>query len=216
MEGKGVSYIFLEELKNFAEMFWFSSLLYFKIFHDGLILFKDCFFEKYVRIQSIMISFFSDTFLENHFIITAMIHIKFLFGAYKEMDILKYLQKIVMQRVQVFGAQDDLREGIDKLIKEKDKLQNIDELIKYIEGDKSEKKKKKKKKNKNIIISLDDLKIGEKKHNDDFIDDGVSIMCEPDSVVEAFKNEIINDTILTNDIKLKPALSQSFLDYLNN
>ena len=154
-----------------------------------------------------MISFFSDTFLENHFIITAMIHIKFLFGAYKGMDILKYLQKIAMQRVQVFGAQVDLKKGIDKLIKEKDKLQNIDELIKYIEGDKSEKKKKKKK---NIIISLDDLKIGEKKHNDDFIDDGVSIMSEPDSVVEAFKNEIINDTILTNALNLKPALSQSF------
>ena len=216
LEGKGVAFIFLEELKNFAEMFWYSSILYIRIFYDGLVLFKDCFFQKYIRIQSIMISFFSDAFLEKHFIISLLIYIKFIFGSYKEMKILKYMQKIVMARVQVFGATDDLREAIEKLLKENDKLENIDELVKYIEGDNKEKKKKKKKKKNKPNISLDDLKIGEKNEIDEFLDDGISIMSEPDSIVESFKNEIINDTMVNNGEKIKPYLSKNFLDYLDN
>ena len=93
-----------------------------------------------------MISFFSDAFLEKNFIISLLIYIKFIFGAYKEFEILKYMQKIGMSRVQVFGATNDLRNAIEKLLKENDKLENIDELVKYIEGDHIEKKKKKKKK----------------------------------------------------------------------
>ena len=215
LEGNGVSFIFLEELKNFAEMFWYSSILYLRIFYDGLVLFKDCFFEKYIRIQSIMISFFSDAFLEKHFILSLLIYIKFIFGSYQEMEILTYMQKILTARIRVFGATDDLREGIEKLLKENDKLENIDELVKYIEGDDKTKKKKKKKKNKQGI-SLDDLKIGEKKENDDLLDDGISIMSEPDSIVESFKNEIINDTITNNGEKIKLNLSKNFLDYLDN
>ena len=216
LEGKGFSFIFLEELKNFAEMFWYSSILYIRIFYEGLVLFKDCFFEKYIRIQSIMISFFSDSFLEKHFIISALIYIKFLFGSYKELEILKYMQKIVIARVQVFGAKRDLREAIEKLLKENDKLENIDELVKYIEGDSKEKKKKKKKKKNKQNISLDDLNIGEKKENDEFLDDGISIMSEPDSIVESFKNEIISDTMANNGEKIKPNLSKNFLEYLDN
>ena len=215
LEGNGVSFIFLEELKNFAEMFWYSSILYLRIFYDGLVLFKDCFFEKYIRIQSIMISFFSDAFLEKHFILSLLIYIKFIFGSYQEMEILTYMQKILTARIRVFGATDDLREGIEKLLKENDKLENIDELVKYIEGDDKTKKKKKKKKNKQGI-SLDDLKIGEKKENDDLLDDGISIMSEPDSIVESFKNEIINDTKTNNGEKIKLNLSKNFLDYLDN
>ncbi len=215
LEGNGVSFIFLEELKNFAEMFWYSSILYLRIFYDGLILFKDCFFEKYIRIQSIMISFFADEFLEKHFIISLLIYIKFIFGSYQEMEILQYMQKIVIARIQVFGATRDLRMGIEKLLKENDKLESIDELVKYIEGDNEVKKKKKKKKNKQGI-SLDDVKIEEKKEIDEYLDDGISIMSEPDSIVESFKNEIINDTITNNGGKIKLNLSKNFLDYLDN
>ena len=216
LEGNGVSFIVLEELKNFAEMFWYSSILYIRIFYEGLVLFKDCFFQKYIRIQSIMISFFSDAFLEKHFIISLLIYIKFTFGSYKELEILKYMQKINMSRVQVFGATNDLRRAIEKLLKENDKLENIDELVKYIEGDNKEKKKKKKKKKNKQIISLDDLKIGEKIEKDEFLDDGISIMSEPDSVVEFFKKEISNDTMANNGEKIKPYLSKNFLDYLEN
>ena len=163
-----------------------------------------------------MISFFSDAFLEKHFIISLLIYIKFIFGSYKELEILKYMQKIIVSRVQVFGATNDLRRAIEKLLKENDKLENIDELVKYIETDNKEKKKKKKKKKNNQIISLDDLKIGEKNENDEFLDDGISIMSEPDSIVESFKNEIINDTMDNNGEKIKPFLSKNFLEYLNN
>ena len=214
LEGNGVSFIFLEELKNLAEMFWYSSILYLRIFYEGLVLFEDCFFQKYIRIQSIMISFFSDTFLEKHFIISLLTYIKFLFASYKELEILRYMQKICMARIQVFGATDDLKEAIDKLLKENDKLQNIDDLVKYIEGDEKPKKKKKKKKNKHN--PLDALNIGIKNECDELLDDGISIMSEPDTIVESFKIEIINDTISNKGEKLKPYLSKNFLEYLDN
>ena len=41
-------------------------------------------------------------------------------------------------------------------------------------------------------------------------------MSEPDSIVESFKNEIINDTITNNGEKIKLNLSKNFLDYLDN
>ena len=141
LEGNGVSFIFLEELKNLAEMFWYSSILYLRIFYEGLVLFEDCFFQKYIRIQSIMISFFSDTFLEKHFIISLLTYIKFLFASYKELEIIRYMKKICMTRIQVFGATDDLKNAINIFLKENDKLQNIDDLIKYIESDEKPKKK---------------------------------------------------------------------------
>ena len=65
-------------------------------------------------------------------------------------------------------------------------------------------------------ISLDDVKIEEKKEIDEYLDDGISIMSEPDSIVESFKNEIINDTITNNGGKIKLNLSKNFLDYLDN
>ena len=219
LEGNGVSFIFLEELKNLAEMFWYSSIIYLRLFYDGLVLFKDCFFQKYIRIQSIMISFFSDTFLEKHFVISLLCYLKYLFGSYKEYEILKYMQRICMARVQDYNAQNDLRNAINKMINEKNNYQNIDDLVKYIEGDKKEKKKKKRKK-KNYPINLLDSLIGTKNkienEDDEHLDDGISIISEADSVVKAFKNEIINDTISNNGEKLKPIFSKNFLNYLEN
>ena len=95
-------------------------------------------------------------------------------------------------------------------------MNNIDDVLKYIEGDEKQKKKKKKKKKKNentpndINQSKDDNNID----NCDDIDnsDAISIISVADSVLDAFKNDVINETEFNTGNKIIPQLSSQFLN----
>ena len=94
-------------------------------------------------------------------------------------------------------------------------MNNIDDVLKYIEGAEKPKKKKKKKKkgNKNAINNIKD---GNNNSIDNFDDidnsDAISIISVADSVLDAFKNDLINETEFNTGNKIIPQLSPQFLN----
>ena len=97
-------------------------------------------------------------------------------------------------------------------------MNNIDDVMKYIEGDEKPKKKKKKKKKKNENENvINNINIEEDKGDnlDDIdidIDDNISIISEADSVLESFKNDLIEETGFNTGNKIIPQLSSEFLN----
>ena len=86
-------------------------------------------------------------------------------------------------------------------------------MLKYIEGDSSQKKKKKKKKKKdNPINILDKLRAEEKKNLDDETMSQSSLSyISHDSVVSAFKREVRAETTDNDFDKIKPIFSEDFI-----
>ena len=95
--------------------------------------------------------------------------------------------------------------------KKVNEMKDIDELLKYIEGDSSKKKKKKKKKKKdNPINILDKLKQENKIIDDDNLSQSSFSVVSHDSIVSAFKRDLKEDTIDNNYDKIKPNFSENF------
>ena len=79
----------------------------------------------------------------------------------------KYIHDLVLVRWNTYQVLDRLKENLENLIGKEEiidqeekieNMKNIDDLMKYIEGDeKPKKKKKKKKKNNNKINMLEEL-----------------------------------------------------------
>ena len=89
-------------------------------------------------------------------------------------------------------------------------MNNIDDVMKYIEGDEKPKKKKKKKKKKNENENvINNINIEEDKG--DNLDD-IDIDIEADSVLESFKNDLIEETGFNTGNKIIPQLSSEFLN----
>ena len=97
--------------------------------------------------------------------------------------------------------------------KKVNEIKDIDDLLKYIEGDSSKKKKKKKKKKKdNPINILDKLREEEKKNLDDETMSQSSLSyVSHDSVVSAFKREVRAETTDNDFEKIKPIFSEDFI-----
>ena len=90
-------------------------------------------------------------------------------------------------------------------------MKDIDELLKYIEGDSSKKNKKKKKKKKdNPINILDKLKQENKNIDDDNLSQSSFSVVSHDSIVSAFKRDLKEETIDNNYDKIKPNFSEDF------
>ena len=105
-------------------------------------------------------------------------------------------------------------------------MDNIDDVMKYIEGDeKPKKKKKKKKKNQNKINTINEIEddkgcdnFDKDNNEEDFIDidDSLSIISEADSVLDSFKHDLIEETEFNAGNKVIPTLSSEFLNQLQN
>ena len=96
--------------------------------------------------------------------------------------------------------------------KKVNEMKDIDELLKYIEGDSSKKKKKKKKKKKdNPINILDKLKQENKIIDDDNLSQSFFSVVSHDSIVSAFKRDLKGDTVDNNYDKIKPNFSENFM-----
>ena len=87
-----------------------------------------------------------------------MVELLFIFGVYKQHEIVKYMHDLVLYRWNIHSILNRIKDYIEKILgheeifdeKEKvEKMNNIDDVMKYIEGDEKPKKKKKKKKKKN-------------------------------------------------------------------
>ena len=101
---------------------------------------------------------------------------------------------------------DEIEIQEDEKVKE---IKDLDELVKYIQGD-AKKKKKKKKKKENPINKLEQFNI----INKNVEDDQMSIVSH-DTIFSNFKKDIRSDNIEDeNLIKIKPNLSENFIENL--
>ena len=96
--------------------------------------------------------------------------------------------------------------------KKVNEIKDIDELIKYIEGDSTKKKKKKKKKKKENPINILDKLISEYKNIDDETASQSSLSyISQDSIVNSFKKDLKDMNINNDSKKIKPNFSENFL-----
>lgn len=81
LTGKGYGYVFLKELKDIGEMFSNSAPIFEYVFHECTIIFDFPFIR-------LLWNCFSDIFIDNRFVIKFLLQLKFLFGIYKDDDVL--------------------------------------------------------------------------------------------------------------------------------
>ena len=101
-------------------------------------------------------------------------------------------------------------------------MNNIEDVMKYIECEENPKKKKKKKRKNNkenkinMLNHIEDEKDGNNIDNfeDIDIDDNISMISEADSVLDSFKKDIIEETQFNTGNKIIPQLSSQFLSQL--
>jgi len=237
LNGTGWGYVFLKELKKLSEMYTNSIYIFDIIFYECYDIFED---ENTLKSHilnktetvRILWNFFVDYFIDDSFVMQFLIELKYIFGVYQQDEVVKYMHRLVLYRWNLHEMLDMLKKHLVKLIgpeeildeKEKvEKMDDIDDVMKYIEGDqKPKKKKKKKKKNQNKINmnneSRDDKdcdnKDMDKDNNEgDFIDvdDSLSIVSEADSVLDSFKHDLIEETEFNSGNKIIPNLSSEFL-----
>ena len=168
-EGTGYGYTFLRELKNIGNMYTNASVIFDSVLHECYNIFDLNEFNSLEKIESyrILWNFYSDYFIDNCFVIKFMIQLKYLFGAYKQYDIVKFMHKLILVRFNTFEFLEKIKEQLVKIIgpegeldnyKNIEKMTNIDDLLKYIEEDEDKKYKKKKKKRKNNLNNMINIK----------------------------------------------------------
>ena len=236
LNGTGYGFIFLKELKEICDMYTNSSYLFKSIFNECFNIFENDNEIIKIEIVRILWNYFGKYFIEDSFIINFLFQLKSIFAIYKQDLMVEFIHKFLLYRFNAFNSLNNINEYINDLIgtseeildeKEKvDKMNNIDDVLKYIEGNDNENikpKKKKKKKNKNSknnndinnIINYDNVCNNNENDIDvDIdIDDSVSIISEADSVLDSFKNDIMEETVFNTGNKIIPQLSSEFLNH---
>ena len=227
LNGTGYGFVFLKELKEIADMFTNSSYIFESIFNECFdFMDKTSFIFEDVKLYRILWNFFVNYFIDDSFVMKFLIELKFIFGIYQQHDIVKLLHNFVLYRYNVFDVLNRVKSQLEKLLgpeeiydeKEKvEKMNNIDDVMKYIEGDEKPKKKKKKKKKKNeneinVINQIEDDNINFDNCDDFDNSDSISIISEADSVLDSFKNDLIEETEFNTGNKIIPQLSSQFLN----
>ena len=226
LNGTGCGFVFLKELKEIADMYTNCSYILESIFNECLDIININ--NKKLNLYRILWNYFADYFIDNSFIMDIITELKCIFGVYKQDDIVKFIHYLVLYRYNIFGILKDIKNKLIELLgpeeiydeKEKiEKMSNIDDVLKYIEGDKKPKKKKKKKmKNKNTINIINNIEDDNNKEENIYdeinIDDSLSIISEADSILDSFKNDLIEETEFNTGNKIIPQLSSQFLKQL--
>ena len=240
LNGTGWGYVFLKELKELSEMYTNSAYIFDSIFYECYDILEDentIILQLYKKTETVRIlwNFFVDYFIDDSFVMNFFIELKFIFGVYQQDEVVKYIHDLVLYRWNIHDMLDMVKKNLEKLIgpeeifdeKEKvEKMDNIDDVMKYIEGDgKPKKKKKKKKKNQNKINTFNEIEddngcdnFDKDNNEEDFIDtdDSLSIISEADSVLDSFKHDLIEETEFNTGNKVIPTLSSEFLNQLQN
>ena len=231
-KGKGCGYSFLRELRDIANMLTNASIIFDSVFQECYKIFDIKSFDNVSKIEiyRILWNLYSNYFIDNVFVMMFLLQLKYMFGAYKQYDIIKFMNKLILVKFNIFDSVDKIKAEIVKIIgpaEEFDdynnikKMENIDDIVKYIQEDEDKKHKKHKKKKKKIINNINSIDadaIEDKKeenldadyYND--IDDGLSIISEDDKVLEEFRNDIIAETEYNLGNKIVPVLSSEFLN----
>ena len=241
LNGTGFGLLFLKELREIADMYTNTSYIFKSIFYECFDIFdvKNVFLFEKIEIHRIMWNFFTDYFIDDSFIMKFLTELKFIFATYKQDDVIKFMHNLVLYRWNTLEVLERIRDNLVKMLgpeeiydeKEKVEKMNNDDVMKYIEGDEKTKKKKKKKKKKNEdkINLIDQLEQDYKNNNkinneyDDIdnydninidTDDTISIISEADSIINSFKNDIIEETEFNTGNKIIPQLSSQFLNLI--
>ena len=231
-KGTGYGYVFLRELRDIANMFTNASIIFDSIFQECYSIFdlKDFWNCNKIESYRIMWNYYSDYFIDNIFVMRMLLELKNLFGAYKQYDIIKFMNKLMLVKINIFDTLEKIKEQLNIIIgpsgefddfKNIKKMNDIDDIIKYIQEDENKKKKKHKKKKKkinydnlnNIENYIEDKK--EENEQEDYFNDvnyGLSIISEDDSVLDDFRNDIIAETEYNLGNKIVPILSSEFLN----
>ena len=224
LNGTGYGFAFLKELKELGDMYTNASYIFESIFHECYNIFddKNLFIFQKIEIYRILWNFFVDYFIDDSFVMKFLIELKYIFGVYKQDEMIKFMHDLVLYRWNIQNSLDFVKKNLEKLHgpeeiydeKEKvEKMNNIDDVMKYIEGEGKQKKKKKKKKKKdenNIINEIENDK--ENIYEDIDTDDTISMISEADSVLDSFKNDLIEETEFNTGNKIVPLLSSEFLN----
>ena len=232
LNGTGVGFIFLQELQEIADMYTDSSYIFKSVFFEcyGFIEIENLFIFEKIEMFRILWNFFAYYFIDDPFIRNIIIELKNIFAIYKQDYVVKFIHDLVLYRWNTNNILKNLKGKLEEMLgpeevydeKEKVEKMNNDDVIKYIEGDGKPKKKKKKKKKKNenktnntnqIEENKDGNEINNNEENDidvDF-DDSLSIISEADSVLDSFKNDILEETMFNSGNKITPQLSSQFL-----
>ena len=224
LNGTGFGFAFLKELKELGDMYTNASYIFESIFHECYNIFddKNLFIFQKIEIYRILWNFFVDYFIDDSFVMKFLIELKYIFGVYKQDEMIKFMHDLVLYRWNIQNSLDFVKKNLEKLLgpeeiydeKEKvEKMNNIDDVMKYIEGEGKQKKKKKKKKKKdenNIINEIENDK--ENIYEDIDTDDTISMISEADSVLDSFKNDLIEETEFNTGNKIVPLLSSEFLN----
>ena len=223
LNGTGYGFVFLKELNEIFDMYNNTYEILGIIFRKYIYFMKD--FESFVfhykNFHRIFCNFFVNYFIDDPFVMNFIIELKYIFGVYKQHDMVKLLHYLVSHRFNTLDMLNKLKNEIEKLLgpeeifDEKEKVQkmnNIDDVLKNIEGDEKPKKKKKKKKKKNINQIKDDNNNSIDNYDDIDNSDDISIISVADSVLDAFKNDLINETEFNTGNKIIPQLSSQFLN----
>ena len=224
LNGTGYGFAFLKELKELGDMYTNASYIFESIFHECYNIFddKNLFIFQKIEIYRILWNFFVDYFIDDSFVMKFLIELKYIFGVYKQDEMIKFMHDLVLFRWNIQNSLDFVKKNLEKLLgpeeiydeKEKvEKMNNIDDVMKYIEGEGKQKKKKKKKKKKdenNIINEIENDK--ENIYEDIDTDDTISMISEADSVLDSFKNDLIEETEFNTGNKIVPLLSWEFLN----
>ena len=199
-------------------------------------LLKPDFEENYIRLHCVMFKYFDMFILSHSFVQKMFVQLLLIYSTYKQEGLVENLHKLLIAKFNAYDELEKLEISISKRIgndvqydeeKKIDEFKNLDELVNYIESDKSNKKKKKKKKKHAINNQIDELcKIyKEKNFGDNFdediyegneIPDNISVMSgisEADSIVRAFKCDVKKWNF--SGEKLKANLSENFMINLN-
>ena len=231
-QGTGYCYTFLRELRDIANMYTNASIIFDSIFQESYNIFDLKEFNNNnsnnnkIESYRILWNYYSDYFIDNIFVIMFLLQLKYLFGAYKQYDMIKFLHKLILVKFNTFNTINIIKEQLINIIgppKEFDdfknikKMNNIDDILKYIQEDENKKQKKHKKKKKNIHLNNIEINTTEDKeyyyiNNIDDIDDGLSIISEDDSILEDFKNDLMTETEYNLGNKIIPILSSEFLN----
>jgi hypothetical protein len=224
LNGTGYGFAFLKELKELGDMYTNASYIFESIFHECYNIFddKNLFIFQKIEIYRILWNFFVDYFIDDSFVMKFLIELKYIFGVYKQDEMIKFMHDLVLYRWNIQNSLDFVKKNLEKLLgpeeiydeKEKvEKMNNIDDVMKYIEGEGKQKKKKKKKKKKdenNIINEIENDK--ENIYGDIDTDDTISMISEADSILDSFKNDLIEETEFNTGNKIVPLLSSEFLN----
>ena len=236
LNGTGYGLLFLKELRDIADMYTNTSYIFKSIFHECFEIFevKNIFIYEKIEICRVLWNFFVDYFIDDSFIMNFLIELKIIFAVYKQDDVVKFTHDLVLYRWNTHQILNSIKEQLEKILgpeeiydeKEKvEKMNNIDDVMKYIEGDEKTKKKKKKKKKKtedkiNLINQLEQEYKNNNKINNDYddididVDDSISIISEADSILNSFKNDIIEETEFNTGNKIVPQLSSQFINLM--